>query len=97
MTKTSNKNQQTNCPHCQVGVLRQKYLTYFTWLNSELITVPDFPSWVCDYCGDRHYDGKALNQLDNLLRPIGPAYKTEIPRSYQDPDSKPVNPQAGME
>jgi signal peptidase I len=36
------------CSECQTGVYRHQYCTYFTWLNQELITVPNFPAWVCD-------------------------------------------------
>ena len=31
------------CPECHTGVFHLEYLTYFTWLNDELITVPNFP------------------------------------------------------
>ncbi len=57
------------CPECHAGVLRLEYLTYFTWLNDELITVPNFPSWVCDICGKREYDPHAVNWLNMLLSP----------------------------
>jgi len=55
------------CPECQTGVLRLQHLTYFTWLNEELITVPNFPAWVCDICGRREYDGRAITWLNTLL------------------------------
>ncbi len=57
------------CPECHTGVLRLQYLTYFTWLNDELITVPNFPSWVCDVCGKREYDAHAVSWLNMLLSP----------------------------
>ncbi len=57
------------CPECHAGVLRLEYLTYFTWLNDELITVPNFPSWVCDVCGKREYDTHAITWLNMLLSP----------------------------
>ncbi|NPV76336.1 MAG: YgiT-type zinc finger protein [Anaerolineae bacterium] len=57
------------CAECQAGQLRRHYITYFTWLGNELITVPDFPSWVCDVCGRREYDPQALNRLMMLLSP----------------------------
>src|SRR5512145_1257162 len=57
------------CPECHAGLMRLEYLTYFTWLNQELITVPNFPSWVCDICGRREYDGRAINWLNTLLQP----------------------------
>jgi YgiT-type zinc finger domain-containing protein len=57
------------CPECQTGVLHLRYLTYFTWLNNELITVPNFPAWVCDVCGRREYDPRAVKWLNTLLNP----------------------------
>ncbi len=33
------------------GIMHLSFLTYFTWLNEELISVPNFPAWVCDVCG----------------------------------------------
>lgn len=57
------------CSECQTGLMRLKYITYFTWLNEELITVPNFPAWVCDVCGRREYDGRAITWLNTLLHP----------------------------
>lgn len=57
------------CPECHTGVFHLEYLTYFTWLNDELITVPNFPSWVCDVCGKREYDIRAVSWLNMLLSP----------------------------
>jgi YgiT-type zinc finger domain-containing protein len=74
--KTEEKPAESNpvesgslCPECHAGVLRLQYLTYFTWLNQELITVPNFPSWVCDVCGRRDYDPRAVSWLNTLLNP----------------------------
>lgn len=57
------------CTECQAGQMHRNYVAYFTWLGDELITVPDFPAWVCDVCGRREYDPYALNQLNLLLNP----------------------------
>lgn len=57
------------CNECQAGQMHQDFVTYFTWLGDELITVPDFPAWVCDVCGRREYDTHALNQLNLMLNP----------------------------
>lgn len=46
-----------------------QFITYFTWLNDELITVPNFPAWVCDVCGRREYDEKSISWLKMLLNP----------------------------
>jgi YgiT-type zinc finger domain-containing protein len=57
------------CNECQAGQMHRKFVTYYTWLSDELITIPDFPAWVCDVCGRCEYDGTALNQLNLLLNP----------------------------
>jgi len=71
------------CPECQTGILRQKYLTYFTWLNEELITVPNFPAWVCDVCGRREYDDRAVVRLNTLLNSEG--RRRKMKRSHRRP------------
>jgi YgiT-type zinc finger domain-containing protein len=57
------------CPECQTGVFYLQHITYFTWLNEELVTVPNFPAWVCDMCGRREYDMRAVKWLNALLHP----------------------------
>lgn len=73
------------CPECQSGVLRLRYITYFTWLSGELVTVPNFPAWVCDVCGRREYDSRAIKWLNALLNPdTGRAsgrYRGDVPRA----------------
>jgi YgiT-type zinc finger domain-containing protein len=57
------------CSECQAGYMHRRYLTFFTYLDDELVTVPNFPAWVCDLCGRREYDTHALNQLVLILSP----------------------------
>jgi YgiT-type zinc finger domain-containing protein len=57
------------CIDCQAGVLSRRYVTYFTWLGEELITVQNFPAWVCDVCGKREYDHQAVMWVNMLLNP----------------------------
>jgi YgiT-type zinc finger domain-containing protein len=57
------------CNQCQAGMMRLQFITYFTWLDEELVTVPNFPAWVCDVCGKREYDERAVNWLTTLLSP----------------------------
>jgi YgiT-type zinc finger domain-containing protein len=57
------------CNECQAGMMRLSYITYFTWLDEELVTVPGFPAWICDVCGKREYDDRAVNWLTTLLSP----------------------------
>lgn len=57
------------CDECQAGMMRLRFITYFTWLGEELITVPNFPAWICDVCGRREYDEKSISWLTMLLNP----------------------------
>ena len=57
------------CPECFAGVMHMEAVTYFTWLNKELVTVPNFPAWVCDMCGRREFDPRAITWLNTLLNP----------------------------
>ncbi len=50
-------------------MMNLQYLTFFTWLGPELVTVPGFPAWVCDVCGKREYDEKTVQWLATLLSP----------------------------
>jgi len=59
------------CSECNIGQMHKTSITYFTWLNGEMITVPDFPAWVCDICGKREYDHDAVDQLARLLSTTG--------------------------
>ena len=78
----------TTCKRCSTGVMRLSYITHFTWLNEELITVPNFPAWVCDICGRRRFDPRAVSWLKMLLNPAGKRntrnrsrYIDDVPRS----------------
>jgi YgiT-type zinc finger domain-containing protein len=57
------------CSECAAGIMHLRQITYFTWLGEELVTVPDFPAWICDLCGRREYDERAISWLTMLLSP----------------------------
>jgi YgiT-type zinc finger domain-containing protein len=81
------------CSECQAGQMRRVFVTYFTWLGDELITVPDFPAWRCDVCGRREYDMRALNQLSLLLNPNAGTPTHPRPRKKpQKPKEKAIRP-----
>ena len=83
----------SHCPECLAGVMRMEAVTYFTWLDEELVTVPTFPAWVCDMCGRREFDSRAITWLNTLLdpatgrksarkpRPSGPASTSDQPQT----------------
>ena len=81
------------CTECQAGVMRLSFITYFTWLGDELITVPNFPAWVCDVCGRREYDEKSISWLTMLLNPNAgkpTGRKPAIPRRRPRPPRAPL-------
>ena len=57
------------CKECLAGVLHLRHVTYFTWVDEELVSVPNFPAWVCDICGRREYDPRAIAFLTIMLNP----------------------------
>ncbi|GAB4501579.1 MAG: hypothetical protein Fur0035_11220 [Anaerolineales bacterium] len=63
------QRESFSCSECQAGVLSLNFITYFTWLDDELVTVPNFPAWICDVCGRREYDERAVSWLATLLSP----------------------------
>jgi YgiT-type zinc finger domain-containing protein len=80
------------CPECQSGVLHLQYITYFTWLNEELVTVPNFPAWVCDICGRRDYDSRAITWLNTLLNPDTGGRRSTTRRKPGSQRSDPLQP-----
>jgi len=76
------------CSECSIGMMHKAKVTYFTWLADEMITVPDFPAWICDVCGKREYDVEALNNLALLLSPLpGQAPTRKSPKTARKGDS----------
>lgn len=76
------------CNECQAGVMHRQHVTYFTWLGDELITVPNFPAWVCDVCGKREYDRKAEIWLQTLLKPEAGKSSVKVKKPRQKPNRK---------
>lgn len=84
------------CSECQAGMMQVHYITYFTWLGDELITVPNFPAWICDVCGRREYDERAISWLAMLLSPNAgkPTSKVKKPLPLRrNPDSTRPRPE----
>ena len=81
------------CNECQAGQMHRKFLAYFTWLGNDLVTVPDFPSWVCDVCGRREYDVHALNRLTLLLAEnAGKPNHRSARTLHKAPQARPARP-----
>jgi YgiT-type zinc finger domain-containing protein len=82
-----------SCGECRTGKMTRRGVTYYAWSNQELITVPDFPAWVCDICGRREYDLNALHHLNIVLR-TAENREFKRPRTVPPPAEKPP-PQTG--
>lgn len=78
------------CNECAAGIMHRRHITYFTWLGTELITVPNFPAWVCDLCGKREYDERAVSVLTMLLNPEAGKPTRRVKRAPQ-PDPRKRN------
>lgn len=86
-----------HCPLCRIGTFRPKKVSYFKIRGGQLVSVPNFPAWVCDVCRHREYDPSALAELNFLLarkespqqRPARHAPGPEQPASSVESDRSP--------
>ena len=89
--KSSLTPQSIPCNECPAGIMHRRHITYFTWLGQELVTVPNFPAWVCDLCGKREYDERAVSILAMLLNPEAGKPTRRVKRAPQaDPHKRNV-------
>ncbi|MCC6499772.1 MAG: YgiT-type zinc finger protein [Anaerolineales bacterium] len=91
------ESQHTPCSHCGAGVMHLRHITYFTWLGGELITVPDFPAWICDVCGRREYDERAITWLTMLLNPEAGHAARRVKRTPRPAPPKGTHPSPPLE
>jgi YgiT-type zinc finger domain-containing protein len=83
--------QDIVCPHCRAGNLRLQRVVFARWYAGQFITVPNFPAWVCDVCGEREYDEMALDQVRRVLAP-----EAELRREAARPGRRsPQRPRSG--
>ena len=92
MSEILNQAPIVPCIECHAGILNLHHITYFTWLGGELVMVPNFPAWVCDVCGRREYDEKAIQWLNMLLDP-----NAGNPNKTHRRTPPPLRPQTGMQ
>ena len=55
------------CQHCLAGTLHLRQVVFAHWYGGQFITIPNFPGWVCDVCGETEYDAAALEQMEMIL------------------------------
>ena len=53
--------------------------------------VPNFPAWICDMCGKREFDERAISWLTMLLEPqrgqANPPPQTDAPPGHRQTES----------
>lgn len=67
------------CPSCQVGRLEKRSMVYLEWHGKNLLVANRMPAMVCDVCGERVYDDRAIESLQRLLWAKVPNQTTAIP------------------
>ena len=85
---SANTSKAFPCNECSAGIMHIRHITYFTWLGEELVTVPNFPAWVCDMCGKREYDQSAISWLSMLLNPEAGHPTRRVKRTTQSEPRK---------
>jgi YgiT-type zinc finger domain-containing protein len=66
-TNEPNPQPVAICQHCLAGSLRLRQVVFAHWYGGQFITIPNFPAWVCDVCGETEYDPAALEQVETIL------------------------------
>lgn len=55
------------CPVCHIGVLRLRRVTYTSWVQRQLVLLPNVAVWACDVCGESAYDPEIVGWVSMLL------------------------------
>jgi len=71
------------CTTCHIGTLQRKTTAYAAWHGDDFVVKPGMPTWVCDVCGERTYDGTGLDALLSLIGPPSPTSDTDASTGVQ--------------
>lgn len=55
------------CPRCMVGRIKQRPVTLSEVIDGYLLSIPNFPAWMCDICHAFMYDPVAMDELHTFL------------------------------
>lgn len=76
--------QTPTCPRCQIGVCKPELATYAGVYRGHFVSAPSVPCYVCDICGHREFDERALAYLDALVGQLS------LPHEAARPAAKPA-------
>ncbi|MEB2333010.1 MAG: YgiT-type zinc finger protein [Anaerolineaceae bacterium] len=96
-TAHSFESDRIPCDQCGVGMLRLRRVVYLAWLGEELVTVPNFPARICDVCGRREYDERAIAWLNTLLNPEAGKHSPRLSRTQRPASPKKAHPRPPLE
>lgn len=55
------------CTHCRLGHYQLDRLPYFTFLDEQLMVIPNVPAYRCDMCGHIRFNELFLYNLQYLI------------------------------
>ncbi len=55
------------CPICHIGSMRKRQVTYTQMHEGQLVVIQRVPALVCDFCGEKWFDTKTVDGLQQLL------------------------------
>jgi YgiT-type zinc finger domain-containing protein len=58
---------ELKCELCHIGTLHVHQTTYTTWVDTQLITLPNVLTLTCDVCGEVKYDTRVVADIEALL------------------------------
>ena len=68
------------CPHCHTGKLELQKVVFVQQHGPGTIIVDHIPALICDACGDKSYDTRALETLQRLLwSPVAAKARPQAP------------------
>ncbi len=73
------------CPHCLVGRMHLRLITYVHVYNDTMVSVPNTPAWKCDFCHAVEYDVDALMRIEALVGEAGPPPNHYRPAAQRPP------------
>ncbi len=65
--KVSVTQNTRRCDVCHIGILRQQYGTYTSWLGAHLVTLSGVAIMTCDVCDTAIYDAEIVARVEMLL------------------------------
>ena len=63
------------CEECRIGRLQPDRVSYLDWLEDVVLVAPNTPAWVCDVCGQTHYDLDFIHRLQELVEAARTPYE----------------------